>query len=715
MTKLRNLLALTAASVFLLGAFTGCKKNSESPSPEPEAKTLESIILEVSPAALKVGDKAGLKVTATYSDKTTSDVSEKAVITPSDTSVASVQGTTLTALKEGSVNVVASYKEGEKTVSSPSVSVEVSNTPEPAVKTLVTVLLQTSPSPMNLLVNATATLAATAEYSDGTTADVSDKATFTSSDTSVATIQGKTLTAVKAGTSKITATYKEGEIEKTSGESTVTVSNSEAEQPVFTLESIEAGGDFTLTVGETKDITVTAKYKKKVGEVVTDESVTVTSDATFHSSVLSVAEFDGTYKNRLKALSAGSTVITVNYEDGEKRHASTTITVTVKEAEKPATLESISIEFGKDLSVLSFGETTDLSIWAKYSNTYEKDVSAGTTVSSSDEKVVKVSGRTLEGVGIGEATITARYSEKGVEKTADIKVTVNGKKINVAVPDWTWNDGTKVFVWGWNENSKSEDKDGSWVEASGAGEKSTTVTFPAKNVWTGFLLARCQKDTTEPNWDMRGNDPGRIYNKSSDVNIENDKTDYTLNEIPDYTPPITLKVTLDNTLEDGKSIYFTGTFEEAKDSSKTTWKTSVKGSPSSDRKTWSCKLTKSDSDVPFEWKAIKGDTVSEDTVVTGNINGNWQSDPNNKYEEVKDSSGTITSITGDSVNNPKWGGPCKHWWKQLEQNPFLKTSHFRKFQLSENGLSARGRVHNCQASFRIRLVIKCVCGVQGRV
>lgn len=667
MTKLRNLLALTAASVFLLGVFTGCKKNSESPSPEPEAKTLESIRLEVSPAALKVGDKAGLKVTATYSDKTTSDVSEKAVITPSDTSVASVQGTTLTALKEGSVNVVASYKEGEKTVSSPSVSVEVSNTPEPAVKTLVTVLLQTSPSPMNLLVNATATLAATAEYSDGTTADVSDKATFTSSDTSVATIQGKTLTAVKAGTSKITATYKEGEIEKTSGESTVTVSNSEAEQPVFTLESIEAGGDFTLTVGETKDITVTAKYKKKVGEVVTDESVTVTSDATFHSSVLSVAEFDGTYKNRLKALSAGSTVITVNYEDGEKRHASTTITVTVKEAEKPATLESISIEFGKDLSVLSFGETTDLSIWAKYSNTYEKDVSAGTTVSSSDEKVVKVSGRTLEGVGIGEATITARYSEKGVEKTADIKVTVNGKKINVAVPDWTWNDGTKVFVWGWNENSKSEDKDGSWVEASGAGEKSTTVTFPAKNVWTGFLLARCQKDTTEPNWDIKdrkSNDPGRIYNKTKDVKIAGDKTEYSLtdSDFSDY-PLVTLKVELTSDLESGKSIYFTGDFEEAKDSSGTSWKTAVKSSSShkSDGKTiWSVDVTIPRNSNSFKWKAIKGNSVSEDTVVTDNIvNRQWQkpSGVNNKYEEVKDSSGTITSITGDSVNNPEWEDP----------------------------------------------------------
>lgn len=655
MTKLRNLLVLTAASFFLLGSFIGCKKNSESPAPDPEeTKTLESISLEVSPATLKVGAKAGLKVTATYSDKSTSDVSGKAVFKSSDTSVATFEGTSLTAVKEGSASVVASYTEGEKTVKSPSVSVTVSKAdepaPEPEAKTLVSVLLETSPAPMNLLVNAKATLTATAEYSDGTTADVSDKATFTSSDTSVASITGKTLTALKKGTSKITATYKEGEIEKTSDESTATVSENEREMPQYTLKSIEAGGNFTLTVGETKDITVTAKYDKKIGEVVTTENPTVTGDAKFHSSVHSVAEFDTNYTNRLKAIAPGETIITVNYEDGSKQHAATTITVTVKE--KPVTLESIRIEFGKELPALSFGETTDLSIWAKYSNTYEKDVSAGTTVSSSDEKVVKVSGRTLEGVGIGDATITARYSEEGVEKTTDIKVTVRGKTINVTVPNWTWDHGTKVFVWGWNENSESGDKDGSWVEASGAGEKSTTVTFPAKNDWTAFLLVRCQKDTTEPNWDMRVNEPGRIYNKSSNVNIENDKTDYTLNDIPGYTPPITLKVTLTNELESGKSIYFTGTFTETGKS----WNMSVKGSPSGDRKTWYCKLTKSDSDVPFEWKAIKGNTVSEDTVVTNNIvNKQWQKPTgvNNKYEEVKDS-GAITSITGNEVKNPEW-------------------------------------------------------------
>lgn len=667
MTKLRNLFVLTAASFLLLGSFFGCKKNSDSPAPEPEeTKTLSSISLEVSPATLKVGGTAGLKVTATYSDSSTSDVSANAVFTSSDTSVAQVSGTTLTAVKKGSTNVIASYKEGEKTVTSLSVAVTVENAdtptpepepePEPEAKTLTSVLLETSPSPMNLLVNATATLTATAQYSDGTSADVSSAATFTSSDTSVASILGTTLTALKKGEAKITATYKEGEIEKTSGAATVTVSESEAEKPVFTLKSIEVGGDFTLTVDEEKDITVTAKYDKKEGEVVTEESVTVTGDATFHSSVLSVAEFDTTYTNRLKALSEGSTTVTVNYEDSDHQQKSATITVTVQA--KTVTLESISLSFGKELSALSFGETTNLTIMATYSNGSTKDVSNNTTITSSAEKIVKVSGGNIEGVGIGEATITAKYSEGGVEKTDSIKVTVNGKTINVTVPDWTWNDGTKVFVWGWNKNSETENKDGSWVEASGAGEKSTTVTFPVKNDWTDFLLTRCQKDTTEPKWDItdrKSNEAGRIYNKTKDISLT-ESTTYTLqdSDFSDY-PLITLKVVLDSAVESGKSIYFTGTFEEAKDSSGTSWNMAVKGSFDSSANSWTCDVTIPRASDSFEWKAIKGNSGVEDTVVTDNIGDKkWQSDPNNQYKETKDSSGTITKIEGDSVTNPNF-------------------------------------------------------------
>lgn len=646
MTKLRNLLALTAASVFLLGAFTGCKKNTESPSPEPEAKTLESIILEVSPEALKVGGKAGLKVTATYSDKSTSDVSEKAVFTPSDTSVASVDGTTLTALKEGSVNVVASYKEGEKTVSSLSVSVEVSKadepspgpspTPEPAAKTLVTVLLQTSPSPMNLLVNAKATLTATAEYSDGTTADVSDKATFSSSDTSVATIQGKTLTAVKAGTSKITATYKEGEIEKTSGESTVTVSNNEAEQPVFTLESIEAGEGFTLTAGEEKDITVTAKYKKKVGEVVTDESVTVTSDATFHSSVLSVAEFDGTYKNRLKALSAGITVITVNYQDQSKQHKSTTINVTVKE--KPRTLMSIKLSVaGSDLFALTVGESKDLKVTATYSDGSTADVSSSATITSGSEHAT-VTGTKVTGVSDGEAQVTATFGGK----TDSIKFTVSGggtepAKVKLKA---NYNAGEGNAIWFSGSFSESQNDTlivrGLSPSEGGFGDADTTswtleVTMPTGSesfewqVLLGPYGESGEKTKAKANlpdgfkYETLQGDTRHKYPSETEVT-------------PDFTPKDAVILTVEMNVGEGNAIFFAGSFNESIIDNGSTgnpgWQKAIRGTYNDGNK-WTVPVTMQEGKASFNWKPLVGPYNKGDTVDNINNSGlKWKNGDN---------------------------------------------------------------------------------------
>lgn len=649
MTKLRNLLALTAASVFLLGAFTGCKKNSESPSPEPEANTLESIILEVSPAALKVGGKAGLKVTATYSDKTTNDVSEKAVITPSDTSVASVEGTTLTALKEGNVNVVASYKEGEKTVSSPSVSVEVSNTPEPAVKTLVTVLLQTSPSPMNLLVNAKATLTATAEYSDGTTADVSDKATFSSSDTSVATIQGKTLTAVKAGTSKITATYKEGEIEKTSGESTVTVSNSEDEQPVFTLESIEAGGGFTLTAGEEKDITVTAKYKKKVGEVVTDESVTVTSDATFRSSDLSVAEFDGTFKYRLKALSAGSTVITVNYEDGSKQHKSTTINVTVKE--KPALeLESIKLSVvGSDVSALTVGESKDLKVTATYSDGSTADVSSSATITSGSEHAT-VSGTKVTGVSDGEAKVTATFGGQ----TDSITFTVSGGGTEPAKVKLTaiYNAGEGNAIWFSGTFTESNDTlivRGLSPSEGGFGESDTTswtleVTMPAGSESFEWQVLLGPYGDAGEKAKAKANLPADFKYETLQGDTRHkypSETEVT----PDFTPKgaVILKAKYD--AGDGNAIFFIGSFSESElTAGDNGWKRAVRGTYDTNTTMWTAPVTMPAGKTEFEWKAMlgsydKGATV-DDTTSAGL---KYQKENNNKYPDTTETTPTFSN------------------------------------------------------------------------
>ena len=54
---------------------------------------------------------------------------------------------------------------------------------------------------------ATLALNATATHADETTVDVTMQATFSSKDVGVATVDGRTLTAVKAGSARITASY----------------------------------------------------------------------------------------------------------------------------------------------------------------------------------------------------------------------------------------------------------------------------------------------------------------------------------------------------------------------------------------------------------------------------------------------------------------------------------------------------------------------------
>lgn len=60
--------------------------------------------------------------------------------------------------------------------------------------------------PTNLKAGATLKLGAKATYTDGTSSMVTTQATFASLDTAIATVSGSTLTLIKEGTAKVTAT-----------------------------------------------------------------------------------------------------------------------------------------------------------------------------------------------------------------------------------------------------------------------------------------------------------------------------------------------------------------------------------------------------------------------------------------------------------------------------------------------------------------------------
>ena len=62
----------------------------------------------------------------------------------------------------------------------------------------------------------------------------------------------------------------------------------------------------------------------------------------------------------------------------------------------------------------------------------------------------------------------------------------------------------------------------------------TTINLTIKDNATGFLLARCYKGTSEPDWKWAGDVEGRIYNKSPNINFEKGTTKYTAEKFEEY-------------------------------------------------------------------------------------------------------------------------------------------------------------------------------------
>ena len=109
-------------------------------------------------------------------------------------------------------------------------------------------------------------------------------------------------------------------------------------------------------------------------------------------------------------------------------------------------------------------------------------------------------------------------SEDTSEDTSEGTSTPTGSVIYTAtdLPSWITDDGCKIFAWAWGGDAGQ----GAWIDLEyGEGEKPTTASFDAgSQELTGFLLARCQKDTVTPDWQEKGDKAGRVYNKSDDVN-----------------------------------------------------------------------------------------------------------------------------------------------------------------------------------------------------
>ncbi len=104
-------------------------------------------------------------------------------------------------------------------------------------------------------------------------------------------------------------------------------------------------------------------------------------------------------------------------------------------------------------------------------------------------------------------------------------------------PDWMPNDGAAVFAWAWGGDAGN----GKWytitLTADGTDHAFTNVrgTFDAPSNITGFNMARCSHGTTSPDWTVVGDNPGRIYNKTADVQVSYGTTTYSSPEWVEYS------------------------------------------------------------------------------------------------------------------------------------------------------------------------------------
>ena len=349
------------------------------------AKTLESIAITTQPnkAEYEVGDTfdpAGMVVTATYSDDSTKVLDAKDYTYAPDGALAATD-----------TKITVTYKDGEVTKTA-DVSITVKEkTPEP--KALASIAITTQPNKTEYVVGDTfdpAGMVVTATYSDDST-KVLDAKDYTYAPNG----------ALAATDTKITVTYKDGEVTKTA-DVPITVKEKTPEPKALASIAITTQPNKTeYVVGDTFDpagMVVTATY-----------SDTTTADVTASCTNNAPAKFD----------TVGNQTITVTYtEGGVTKTADVTVTVKEKTPE-PKMLESIAITTQPNKTEYELGDAFDAAgmvVTANYSDKTTADVTASCTNDAPAQFDT-----------VGSQTITVTYTEGGVTKTADVTVMVKEK------------------------------------------------------------------------------------------------------------------------------------------------------------------------------------------------------------------------------------------------------------------------------------------------
>ena len=335
-----------------------------------EEISVSSVTISQPTAEMIVGETVKLFATISPSNATDKDV----IWASSKQSVATIDRSGLvTAIAEGTSNITATAgsKTGTCLITVSKKIIEVSS-------------IELNKTELSLIEEQEFTLVATVKPEDATDKSV----TWTSSDSSVAAVENGKVTAIKEGTTSITAK---------AGNKSVSCIVSVSKKVIAVTEVIL--DNTSLSMVEDDEITLAATVKP---DDATDRTIT------WNSSNTAIAKVDN---GKVIAIKEGVAIITA--KAGDK---SATCSVTVQKKVIAVT----SIALNKATLSLTKGQSETLVATVKPDNATDKNVTWTTTNSS----VASVENGKITAVGGGSAIITAKVGDKEASCSVTVTVTV---------------------------------------------------------------------------------------------------------------------------------------------------------------------------------------------------------------------------------------------------------------------------------------------------
>lgn len=331
-----------------------------------------SIELVPSSNVLEVGKSFQYTVYAHYSDNSIADVTSESNFYSTNSQIASIGYNTglATANSVGSTQFYAEYS---AFISS---YVDITVVPEEAVITSISVV----PTSFSVEEGKFQQLTVIAHWSDSTATDVTTSSSYSATNSNIIVNSSGLVTGITPGNSIVNISYQ-GHF--TSSSVTVTAA------PVVLEHITVSPSSFTIDVGTTRQLTVTAYYSD-------DSSSNVTNSAVYTTSNGNVTVSNTGF---VTGINGGETIIYVSY--GGKQVSSSVI------------IEDISLESIKifpESSTLNYGQTLQLTVIGYYSNSSSTDLTTQATYSSNNPGVsVSSTGLVSSNQELTSATITASY------------------------------------------------------------------------------------------------------------------------------------------------------------------------------------------------------------------------------------------------------------------------------------------------------------------